>query len=128
MCELSLFGDMSEIPELSKQERLEHPSGWLYLCQNESVHYIIDALLSIDPKREFTQTELARFAGVSTQSVRRHIDRLVELGVVAKRGRRYHFNADSDVGRLVMELNGALVAAGADGDNAADQTEADVVQ
>ncbi|ESP87914.1 winged helix-turn-helix domain-containing protein [Candidatus Halobonum tyrrellensis] len=123
---------MTDLPSMSKSERRAAPSGWLYLCQNESVHYIIDALLSVDPSREFTQTELARLAGVSTQSVRRHMDRLVEMGVVATTagGRRYHYDMESEVGRLVAELNGALVARGFDaGDDAEeDGDRADAVQ
>lgn len=113
---------MTDIEKMTKEERRATPSGWLSLCQHESVHYIIDALLSVDPKKEFTQTELARFAGVSTQSVRRHIDHLVDLGVVAETagGKRYHYNLESDVGQLVAELNGAIVAR-----NYADEEAAD---
>lgn len=98
-----------------KEQRLAYPSGWLYLCQHESVHLIIDALLQVDPRKEFTKTELAAFAGVSTQSVRRHIDRLVELGIVAETagGRRYHYDLETDAGQLVAELNAELSAIGA---------------
>lgn len=103
---------MSEIPEMSKEERRAAPSGWLELTKDESPQYVIDALLSVDPKKEFTRTELARFAGVSTQSIRRHVDHLVELGILAETagGKRYHFDVDSETGRLVAELNGALLA------------------
>lgn len=95
-----------------KEQRLAYPTGWLYLCQHESVHLIIDALLQVDPKKEFNQTELAEFAGISRQSVRRHIDRLVELGVVARTagGRRYHYDLDSSVGKLIAELNAEINA------------------
>lgn len=106
--------DESREPSM-KAQRLDYPSGWLYLCKDESVHFMIDALLQVDPRKEFTQTELAEFAGVSTQSVRRHVDRLVELGVVAETagGRRYHYDVDSPVGRLVAELNAEINAVGA---------------
>lgn len=106
--------DTSEETDM-RQQRIEYPSGWLYLCRHESVHFIIDALLQVDPKKEFTKTELAEFAGVSRQSVRRHIDRLVELGVVAETagGKRYHYNLESTVGQLIAELNGELSAIGA---------------
>lgn len=75
---------------------------------------MIDALVQADPKKEFTQTELAEFAGVSRQSVRRHIDTLVECGVVAETagGRRYHYDLDSRVGQLIVELNAELAALG----------------
>ena len=121
---------MSDIPSVSKSDRRATPSGWLYLCQNETVHYIIDALLSVESSREFTQTELARLSGVSTQSVRRHIDRLVETGVVATTagGRRYHYNMDSNVGQLIAELNGAIVARSFDDDVEDEQDAADIAQ
>jgi Fic family protein len=101
-CE-SMSKPSSKSSKLSmKEERLSSPSGWLYLCQHESVHLMIDALLQVDPKKEFNKTELAESAGVSRQSVRRHIDKLVECGVVAETagGRRYHYNLDSSVGRM----------------------------
>jgi DNA-binding IclR family transcriptional regulator len=103
----------SESPELSmKEQRLAYPSGWLYLCQHDSVHLMIDALLQVDPRKEFNKTELAEFAGVSRQSVRRHIDKLVECGVVRETasGRRYHYDLDSSVGQMVAELNGEINA------------------
>lgn len=98
-----------------REQRLAYPSGWLYLCQHESVHFIIDAFLQVDPKKEFNKTELAEFAGISTQSVRRHIDKLVELGIVAETagGKRYHYNLESEVGQLIAELNGEINAIGA---------------
>lgn len=99
----------------TKEQRLAYPSGWLYLCEHESVHLLIDALLQADPKKEFTKTELAEFAGVSRQSVRRHIDKLVELGVVAETagGRRYHYDLQSPVGQQIAELNAEINAIGA---------------
>lgn len=105
---------MDNSRESTKERRLTHPSGWLYLCQHNSVHLMIDALVQADPKKEFTQTELAEFAGVSRQSVRRHIDTLIECGVVAETagGRRYHYDLDSPVGQLIVELNAELAALG----------------
>jgi len=99
----------------TKEQRFAYPSGWLYLCEHESVHLMIDALLQADPKKEFTRTELAEFAGVSRQSVRRHIDKLVELGVVAETagGRRYHYDLRSPVGQRIAELNAEINAIGA---------------
>ncbi len=71
--------------------------------------------MQTDPKQEFTQTELAEFAGVSRQSVRRHIGTLVDCGVVAETagGRRYRYDLDSRVGQLIVELNAELAAIGA---------------
>ncbi|WP_223301674.1 winged helix-turn-helix domain-containing protein [Haladaptatus sp. R4] len=99
----------------TKEQRLAYPSGWLYLCQHESVHLMLDALLQVDPRKEFNKTELAEFAGVSTQSVRRHIGKLVELGIVEEtaNGRRYHYNLESKTGQIVAELNAEINAIGA---------------
>jgi hypothetical protein len=36
----------------------------LYLCQHESVHLVVDALLRVDPRTEFTKSELVEFAGI----------------------------------------------------------------
>jgi DNA-binding IclR family transcriptional regulator len=71
-------------------------------------------LLRVDPKKEFTRTELAGFAGISTGSVRRHIDTLVELDIVAETagGKRYHYDLESSVGQRVVELNGEINAVG----------------
>lgn len=65
-------------------------------------------------KKEFTRTELAGFAGISTGSVRRHIDTLVELDIVAETagGKRYHYDLESSVGQRVVELNGEINAVG----------------
>lgn len=47
--------------------------------------------------------------------MRRHVDKLVELGVVAETagGRPYHYDIDSQVGRLVAELDAEMSAVGA---------------
>lgn len=120
MCSRNFYVGMSEAEydaseKSMKEQRLDYPSGWLYLCQHDSVHFIIDALLQVDPRKEFTKTELAEFAGISIQSVRRHIDMLVELGIVAETagGKRYHYNLESPTGQLIVELNGELAAIGA---------------
>jgi HTH domain. len=63
-----------------KTLRSEYPSGWLVLTKNESVPYIVDALLDAPPHREFNQTELAEHAGVSRQSVSRYLDLLEDIG------------------------------------------------
>jgi predicted transcriptional regulator len=113
----SMTGSQSESAEIAmKEERLTYPTGWLYLCQHESIHLMIDTLLQVDPKKEFNKTELAEFAGVSRQSVRRHIDKLVECGVVAETegGRRYHYNLDDPVGQMIAELNAEINAIGSD--------------
>ena len=102
----------------TKRFRDEHPSGWLVLARHDSVPYIIDALLDAPAHRGFNQSELAREAGVSRQSVGRHVDLLVGIGVLEPientTPTRYRFNPDSRVSQALVELDGAMNAAGAE--------------
>jgi Fic family protein len=99
-----------------KQSRADHPSGWLALTRNDSVPYIVDGLLDLPPHREFNQTELAEIAGVSRQSVARHLQLLLSAGIVEPventSPQRYRFDEDSAVSRALVELDGAMNAAG----------------
>lgn len=95
----------------TKKARLNHPSGFLYLTQHESVPIIIDALLDLPPGREFNKTELANHAGVTRQTVGTYVDLLVELTViepVANTSPRRYRVAESEVVRELFELNSAL--------------------
>lgn len=96
--------------------RETHPSGWLVLTRNESVPYMIDALLDFPPHREFNQTELAERAGVSRQSVSRHLDVLLDTDVIEPVSntspQRYRFNEESPVSTALIQLDGAMNAAG----------------
>lgn len=100
--------------------RADYPSGWLALTRNESVPYIIDALLDLASRREFNQSELADLAGVSRQSVSRHLDLLLTAEVIEPVAntspQRYRFNPESDVSRALVQLDGAMNAAGPFGD------------
>lgn len=101
---------MSDVPELTKQDRLDAPTGWLALTSDETLQFVIDALLSAGPAVEFTTDELARYSGVDADAVPEHVERLVALGIVAESadGRRYRLADDSEPGRLVADLNDAL--------------------
>ena len=94
--------------------REKYPSGWLALTKNDSVCLMIDALLDLPPYREFNQTELADMANVSRQSVNRHIDLLVGLGIVEEVDgtNRYRFNPKSETSEALVRLDGAISAAG----------------
>lgn len=98
--------------EDSTNPRYNPPTGWLQLTKNDSVPLVIDALLDLPAHREFNQTELADIAGVSRQSVNRHLDLLVELGVVEPventSPQRYRFAEDSPVSRHLIALDGAV--------------------
>lgn len=92
------------------------PTGWLVLARHDSVARIVDALLDRPAHDQFTQTELADAAGVSRQSVHRHLDLLLELGVLEPvddtSPQRYSFVPDSEVGEAIVRLDGAVNAAG----------------
>ena len=96
--------------------RGEHPTGWLVLTRYESIPYIIDALLDLPPRREFNQSELAELADVSRQSVNRHIDLLIEVGIIEPveetSPQRYRFDERNDVSRALIQLDGAMNAEG----------------
>lgn len=108
--------ETSEQDQSMKELRYDHPSGWLYLMKDssEGLHLIIDALLTADD-REFTKGELAEAAGVSRHTVRAHLGKLLELGVVTTvaGGKRYRFNLNSPVTQEICELNSAVNAVGA---------------
>ncbi|MFB6307827.1 MAG: winged helix-turn-helix domain-containing protein [Haloarculaceae archaeon] len=99
----------------TKEARLEHPSGLLYLTQHESVPILLDAILDLPPGREFNKTEFADHAGVTRQTVSTYIGLLLELDIVEEvpntSPRRYRV-ANSDVVQQLFELNSALNTAG----------------
>lgn len=111
---------MANAPDAAEDEqrafREKYPSGWLALTKNESVPYIIDALLDLPPRREFNQTELAELAGVSRQSVGRHLDLLLAASVIepveTTNPQRYRFDEESQVSRALVQLDGAMNAIG----------------
>jgi hypothetical protein len=99
----------------TKEARLEHPSGFLYLTQHESVPILVDALLDLPPGREFNKTEFAEHAGVTRQTVGNYIGILLELDIVGEvpntSPQRYQL-AESDVVEELFAFNSALNAAG----------------
>ena len=101
------------VENLSMDElRDEYPSGWRILVQNESVGYILDALMDALPGSEFTKSELANKSGVSRQSVYSHLDLLLILGVLEpvedSSPERYRVNSDNDLLELLHQINGVV--------------------
>ncbi len=92
--------------------RDEYPSGWRILVQNESIGYILDALMDALPGSEFTKSELATEAGVSRQSVYTHLDLLLVLGVLEpvedSSPERYRVDSDSELLDLLHQVNGKV--------------------
>ena len=103
----------SPTTDLSMDElRDEYPSGWRILVQNESVGYILDALMDSLPGTEYTKSELATDAGVSRQSLYTHLDLLLALDVLKpveeSSPQRYHVNSDSELLSLLHQVNGTV--------------------
>lgn len=81
------------------------------LIQNESVGYMIDALMDM-PGTRFNESLLADKAGVSRQSVHTHITLLVNLGIVREIDDagpvEYTLNDEDELVRLLYQLEGAI--------------------
>ena len=92
--------------------RDEYPSGFRILVQNESIGYLLDALMDALPSTEFTKSELAADAGVSRQSLYTHLDLLLALDVLAPvedtSPRRYRVNPESELLELLHRVNGTV--------------------
>jgi DNA-binding transcriptional ArsR family regulator len=71
------------------------------------------AVLTAHKSREFNVSELARYAGVSRNTIYDHIEALEEAGAVEARetaqGSRYTL-ADTEVGEKVWELEGVTLS------------------
>ena len=91
--------------------RDEYPSGLRVLMQNESVGYMIDALMDM-PGTQFNKSFLAEKAGVSRQSVHTHITFLVNIGIVKEVDGsdpvEYTLNDDDEIVRLLHRLEGVV--------------------
>lgn len=104
---------IDELGEMDKkQSRKEHAAGFLELAKNESVPLMIDALFDAPTGRGFNKAELARKAGISTGSVRTHLDTLLELGIVEPMPdtspTRFTLNMDGPVTQLLFELDNLI--------------------
>lgn len=95
-----------------KALRKEYPSGWMVLAKHPSVALMLDALLDAPPDWEFNQTEWGDRAGISRESVRKHLDLLLDVGVVEEVDSSPHPRYRVDEGGPVMQalhsLNGAV--------------------
>ncbi|MFB6309022.1 MAG: ArsR family transcriptional regulator [Haloarculaceae archaeon] len=102
------------MPENGSMDDLrdEYPSGWRVLVRNESVGYILDALMDALPGAEFTKSELATEAGVSRQSLYTHLDLLLALDVLEpvpeSSPQRYRATDDSELLDLLHQVNGTV--------------------
>jgi hypothetical protein len=89
----------------------DEESGFAYLAQYESVRLMLDALLTADPDRSLTQDGVHRLTGVSRKRVWHHVEKLVELAVLAESGDEYVVDSQSPVLGWVRSLDAAVVGA-----------------
>ena len=86
-------------------------TGLRYLARLESVRLLLDALLTVDAGRTFTQEDFHRMTGVSRKAVWVHVERLVELSVLEEDGDEYVLAVQSPVYRWAQSLDAAVVGA-----------------
>lgn len=112
----------------TKEARLAHPSGLLYLFRHDAVPILLDAILDLPPNREFNKSQFADHAGVTRQTVGNYIELLVEVNVVERvpetRPERYRVTT-SPVVQELYELNSAINDAHEDCDADSDNRDAD---
>ena len=91
--------------------RDEYPSGLRVLLQNESVGYMLDALMDM-PGTQFNKSMLAEKAGISRQSVHTHITLLMNLDIVREIDTsntiEYTLNEEAEIVQLLYRLEGVI--------------------
>lgn len=104
--------DAAESREETRKMRLANSTGWLDLTSNQTLPFVVDALLDAPLQYEFTTGEIAQRAGVSPQSVRTYIGILTALGIVESLDdttpQRYRFNPEGLVMQEIYNLNNAI--------------------
>lgn len=110
-----------------KALRADHPSGWLLLTKNQTVPYVIDALLEAEPGWEFNQQALADTAGVHRNSLSKYLDLLLDLEIIEEvpdtQPARYRVNMEGPVTQELYRLNSAVNTMGFDNDPGLDEVE-----
>ena len=121
----------SETSEIERMKRLhrENPSAWMELVDNQTLPLVIDALLESPPNREFNKTELGKHAGVSRESIRKHLDILLKFGIMEEvpdtSPTCYRLNDKGIVTKELFELKSALNQAGTSENKNISQEEID---
>ena len=95
-------------PDLHDRE--ERPQGLLYFTKFDSVPILVDALFDAPTSREFTQSELATKADVSSRSVSNRLGILLNLGIIrqVEDTDRFSLNLDSEITWRLRELDGLI--------------------
>ena len=105
--------------EAAKMQSIRHgsASAWMEITGNQTIPVVVDALLDVPPAKEFNKTELADAAGTSAESIRTHIDTLLQFQIVEEipetSPTRYRLDTDSPVVKRLLQLQGTLNKVGA---------------
>ncbi|WP_158059178.1 hypothetical protein [Halorussus halophilus] len=102
-------GELTAVVEATGAPDGESP--FEHLTRLESVRLLLDALLSAEPGRSFTQEELHDLTGVTRKAVWAHVEKLVALSVLEESGDEYVLNSESPVYRWTQSLDAAVVGA-----------------
>lgn len=96
----------------TKQFRKEHPSGFMKLFNQPSMRFVLDALLDRSPAAEFTKSELAEQAGISTETLRKLFPTLKDLGIISQveNTQRYQYQDTAPVSRALVKVSAAANA------------------
>lgn len=98
----------------AKQARKDHPTGWMHLTRYPTTRFIIDTVLESGPSHEFNKSELSRRTGMTRDSIREHLPKLIELGVIEEIDdggwAEYQLNEQGRVTQALFNLNNAVNA------------------
>jgi len=100
------------------QEDTRSDTGWQVVAEAEEMATIIDTVLTLDPDRAYTRSELAAESGIplKTLHLMDDVERAVEIGLLDERDpdgaeRSYTVDEESEVFRTARAF-GAAVADG----------------
>lgn len=111
-------GNMSSIKDSAETERdgaYAKDSALTEMLGNGAKVSIIAAFLADpDPEFDYNVTEIAELAGVSRNTVYRHLDDLVEIGVIKKTREtggspRYKLNKENAAAKRIAQLEWELI-------------------
>jgi len=85
-----------------------------FLGDGPKIKILAAFLADPDPEFDYTVTEIADLAGVSRNTVYRHLDDLLEVGAIVKTREsgsspRYKLNKDNPAAKLVAQLEWELM-------------------
>lgn len=97
--------DISEMKELRRNNK----TGWLALSDDESLRFLIDALLDTAPKSLLDVDEISNRAGIDVDEAEVRLEFLSDLGVLEKVDEGYSMDEENSIVlENLFELNAAV--------------------